>query len=339
MEMTERHVIAIAEQSQVGEARRLASTLAQRAGFDEEGRGRVAVVATEAARNLIAHGGGGEILMRVFDSVVLELLAVDKGRGMADVGRCLVDGYSTAGTPGTGLGAISRMSDLFDIYSMPDRGTALLALLAADRAEGLPRRNGFEYGCVCVPKPGEEACGDAWFARSRAGAALFSVIDGLGHGAFAADASRAAIEALAAQDGAPPAAVVEALHGRLRSTRGAAGAVASVDRRDGTVRYAGIGNVAGAILTGADSRSMVSHNGTLGHQARRFQEFSYPWAEDSLIVMHSDGLASHWSLDRYPGLTSHHPALVAGVLYRDFTRGRDDVTVLVARAARGEGGA
>src|SRR5687768_5557964 len=216
--------LPITEQSQVGEARRLASTLAQRSGFDEEGCGRVAIVATEAARNLIAHGGGGEILLRGFDSVVLELLAVDKGRGMADVGRCLVDGYSTAGTPGTGLGAISRMSDLFDIYSIPDRGTALLALVAADRAAGLPRPNGFEYGGVCVSKPGEEACGDAWFARSHDGVALFSVIDGLGHGTFAADASRAAVEALAAQYEMAPAAAVEALHGRLRSTRGAAGA-------------------------------------------------------------------------------------------------------------------
>jgi hypothetical protein len=49
--------------------------------------------------------------------------------------------------------------------------------------------------------------------------------------------------------------------------------------------------------------------------------------------MHSDGLLTNWSLDAYPGLLTRHPALIAGVMYRDFRRGRDDVTVLAVRRA------
>ena len=49
--------------------------------------------------------------------------------------------------------------------------------------------------------------------------------------------------------------------------------------------------------------------------------------------MHSDGLTTHWTLERLPGLAARHPSLIAGVLYRDFKRGRDDVTVVVARGA------
>jgi hypothetical protein len=52
-----------------------------------------------------------------------------------------------------------------------------------------------------------------------------------------------------------------------------------------------------------------------------------------MLVMHSDGLQSRWSLDRYPGLTSHHPALTAAVLYRDFRRERDDTSVVALRDA------
>jgi len=51
-----------------------------------------------------------------------------------------------------------------------------------------------------------------------------------------------------------------------------------------------------------------------------------------MLVLHSDGLVSHWSLDAYPGLAARDPSLIAGILYRDFTRGRDDVTVVVAKA-------
>jgi hypothetical protein len=110
--------------------------------------------------------------------------------------------------------------------------------------------------------------------------------------------------------------------------------VARIDRERGTVTYAGLGNVAGVVLSGGDARHLVSSNGTAGHNAGRISEFSYPWAEDAVLVMHSDGLGSRWQMDRYPGLPRRHPTLIAGVLYRDWTRGRDDVTVVAARLRR-----
>lgn len=76
---------------------------------------------------------------------------------------------------------------------------------------------------------------------------------------------------------------------------------------------------------------MVSHNGTVGHTIRRIQEFIYPWPPGSLLVMHSDGMATQWQVSRYAGLGASHPGLVAGVLYRDFRRSRDDVTIVVVR--------
>ena len=125
--------------------------------------------------------------------------------------------------------------------------------------------------------------------------------------------------------------MIEAAHTALRHTRGAAVAVAEVDISHQMVRFAGVGNIAGVILSSRGSRNMVSHNGTVGHRVRKIQEFTYPWPEGALLVIHSDGLATRWSFDRYPGLTSRHPSLIAGVLYRDYSRRRDDVTVVVAR--------
>jgi hypothetical protein len=77
----------------------------------------------------------------------------------------------------------------------------------------------------------------------------------------------------------------------------------------------------------------MSHNGTVGLQVRKIQEVSYPWPADAVLVMHSDGLQSHWRLGQYPGLAQRDAALIAGVLYRDFTRGRDDVSVVVQRTS------
>ncbi|HMB03511.1 MAG TPA: SpoIIE family protein phosphatase [Isosphaeraceae bacterium] len=161
------------------------------------------------------------------------------------------------------------------------------------------------------------------------------VADGLGHGARAAEAAQAAVRIFHDRAAAGPAAVLQAAHLGLRNTRGAALAIAEIDRAAGAVRFAGIGNIAATILgpDGERGTNLVSHNGTVGHEMRKVQEFVSPWPEGSLLVMHSDGLGTHWRLGRYPGLVARHPSLIAGVLYRDFKRGRDDVTVLVARDA------
>jgi serine phosphatase RsbU (regulator of sigma subunit) len=157
------------------------------------------------------------------------------------------------------------------------------------------------------------------------------VADGLGHGPLAADASQAAVRIFRQNPRAGPVAILQAIHLGLRSTRGAAVAVADVDLDTRTIRYAGVGNIAGVVLTGEGSQSMVSHNGTVGHEARRFQEFLYPFPAGAVLVMHSDGLTSRWGLGSYPGLAVRDSAVIAAILYRDFQRGNDDVTVVVAR--------
>jgi len=323
----------VSESSAVAEARREVAGLARAVGFDASGIGRVALVATEAATNLVKHTPQGQLLACAFDRdgvAVIEVLALDQGPGMANIGESLRDGYSTAGSPGTGLGAIKRLSDEFDIYSIPGKGVALLAQLWSRRPPSGNRPAPLEIGAVCLPKPGEEACGDAWAVEWRGDHCVILVADGLGHGADAAAASMAAVNALRTHPQLAPAALIEFAHGALRSTRGAALAVADLDLAR-EVRYAGIGNIAGVLHAPDDARHMVSHSGIVGHEARKIQEFVYPWSPDSLLVMHSDGLATHWNLDQYPGLAGRRPSLIAGVLYRDFARGRDDVSVVVAK--------
>ena len=123
-----------------------------------------------------------------------------------------------------------------------------------------------------------------------------------------------------------------AIHLALRSTRGAAVAIAEIELAKQLVHFAGLGNVAGAVVSRAGTKNMVSLNGTAGVEMRKVTEFSYPWADDALLVLHSDGLGTHWSMDQYPGLCLRHPTVIAGVLCRDHERGgRDDATVVVAK--------
>ena len=114
--------------------------------------------------------------------------------------------------------------------------------------------------------------------------------------------------------------------------------MAENDEVQQVVRFSGIGNIAGVILSSQKSRSLVSLDGTVGHHIRKIQEFTYPWDKYSLLIMHSDGLKTHWRMDAYQGLAARHPGLIAGVLYRDHQRGNDDVTVLVTKARNNHSG-
>jgi anti-sigma regulatory factor (Ser/Thr protein kinase) len=332
--------VVVTEPSQVGEARRAAVALAGLLGFDETEIGKVALVVTEAASNLVKHASaGGTVLLVPIErggAAGVEVLALDRGPGVADLAACLRDGFSTAGSPGMGLGAITRLSAFTDFYSRRPGGTAVVARLFA--SPPLPCERTLDVAAIAVAKAGEPICGDCWAVGQDGGLTLLLVADGLGHGPDAAMAARAAARIFRENLRLGPAGILAAADAALRGTRGAAVAVAAVDPHAREVRFAGVGNVTGTVVEGLTSRGMVSHNGIVGHAARTFQEFSYPFPPGALIVMHSDGLATRWSLDDYPGLTERHPSLIAGVLYRDFQRGRDDATVLVARDARGDAG-
>ena len=332
MEVTDHQRIAVTDASGPGEARRVGLDLARSLGFGETDVGRVGIVVTEAATNLVKHGGGGEILLRVLRnarSSGVSLLALDRGPGLSDLAGAMRDGFSSAGSPGTGLGAIKRLAAVFDAYSQPGHGTALLASVWPTSPPAAV--SGLRIGGVNVPYPGETVSGDVWAVSETPKRALLLLCDGLGHGAPAAAASAIATDVFRQHTAGSPGDVLEHIHAALRPTRGAAVAVTEIDAAKGIARFAGLGNVAGAILADGSTRSVVSHHGTAGHIARRIQEFTYPWPPGAVLVLHSDGVASQWTLDRYPGIVLREPTLVAGVLYRDFRRGRDDTTIVVVR--------
>ncbi|MGE0758019.1 MAG: ATP-binding protein [Pirellulaceae bacterium] len=327
------HAIPISDTSQIGEARRHAVRLAEEINLSEAQCGEVAIVVTELATNLSRYATGGEVLLRPLTDLNggLEIISIDRGPGMADVARCLQDGYSTGGTPGNGLGAVHRLSSEFDLYSCPS-GTVVFARLLRKSA-GPSTGRGFPWGAISRPAPRELVCGDVWRIAQRAEELSVMIADGLGHGPLAAQAAYEAAGAFDHDPFAPLSAIVATVDARMRGTRGGALGIARFDAQAQALKYTGVGNIAASLRSNGESasRGLVSHYGTVGVQVRRVQEFEYPCGHGSLLIMHSDGLQSRWSLDPYPGLAHRHPALIAATLYRDFSRGRDDVTVAAIR--------
>lgn len=331
-------VLTVDDASQVGEARRAASAFALALGFDETFVGRVALIVTEAATNLARHGRGGTLLLRMIgENAGVEMLSVDRGPGMADPARCIADGYSTGGTAGKGLGAIRRIASSFDLWSKPGCGTVVHAQILGGRARGdeAPPL----LGVVAIAAPGERLRGDAWVVERAAGVLRVCVADGLGHGPLAYEAASRAAAVFRSHANDTPTELVQRMHLALRPTRGAAVAVAYGEPSRGELRFVGVGNISALVIGRDRNHSLMSHNGTVGHEVRRVQEITVPWTRGSLLVMHSDGLQTRWRVDQYPNVLEHHPSILAALLQRDFTRGRDDVTVLAVREAAASLGA
>ncbi len=328
--ISSRH-LAVNEESQVGSTRRYVIEICQRSGRDEMFCAKAAIVATEMARNLVRHGHGGEIVIRVMPKPTggLEILALDRGPGIRNIAECLRDGFSTAGTAGTGFGSVKRLADRFEVFSQPGRGTVVWVRLFA--LEPISNSQPFECSGISIPVEREEVCGDAWEVIESAGTLRAMVVDGLGHGPLAEEAAREALVVFRSQPGEGVASTLRLVDRALTKTRGAAGAIVELCPAKGYVRAAGVGNISMSLLNNGKSKSFGSDNGTLGTGVSKINEFTQPWMDGSLLVMHSDGVKTHWTLKEYPGLVRRHPGLVAGLLFRDFRRDRDDATVIVAR--------
>ena len=330
--MNETLCLKVDEQSAVGEAQRRAAGISRRLGFGEDATGRVSIVARELASNMVKHAGGGVLVVQPQASpepAGIEFLALDAGPGMRNIGESLRDGHSTAGSSGTGLGAVRRFSSALDIYAPPGAGTAVFSRMRATAAEQAPRPGALSIGAVCVPVHGEEVCGDAWAVHETAARSLILLADGLGHGRDAAEAADQAVQTFRVRAEHGLAEILTALDTALRPTRGAAVAVAEIVPARDVVTVAGLGNIGGAIYGGEAARHLTTSDGTAGSGTREAALRAFPWPADGMLILHSDGLSSRWELDDYAGLRRRHPALIAGVLFRDHRRLRDDVTVVV----------
>ncbi|MGW0873313.1 SpoIIE family protein phosphatase [Streptomyces sp. NPDC002740] len=363
--MTQVWDVPVHDSTRVRDARVAAEGAAALAGLDRSRTADAALVATELATNLLKHARGGQLLVEALAApsgrtgdLVVQVVALDHGPGMSDVPAALGDGFSTAGSLGAGLGTCRRLADDFDLHSVPGRGTVALARIGGPaRTRGrrepapgqAPEQAGTaapgdvspaaapfaaRVGGVNIPFRGAACSGDAWTCVRDGDRLTLMLADGLGHGPEAARASVTAVHEVRRSPHLPPAELLRLLDSALRGTRGAAVAVAQLDLRTGRLLFAGVGNVGARLREGDSWRHLLSRPGIVGaHRPTTLPETEAVWAEDRLLVLHSDGLPSRWAPPVDPRLLSCDPAVTAAVTVRDAGSSarpvRDDTAVAV----------
>lgn len=182
------------------------------------------------------------------------------------------------------------------------------------------------------PLPGMPVSGDAlWVARDgqRFEAA---VMDGLGHGREAAEASAAACATLESIAGATLADKVDALHRDLRRSRGVALALLEVDLAARSLAWCGIGNILGLLVGDGRDERLLSSNGIVGlGLPSQIRIKSHELRPGDRLLLATDGLREDLARGRDAWPPGEPGALAEDLLARHARRD-DDALVWVGVA-------
>lgn len=324
--------VKIEDTSSASEARRRVRKIGAIANLDADTVERAAIVATEAATNIARHAGQGNILIDVlplFGSSLIAIVAMDDGPGIARPEVMMRDGETTANGAGTGLGAMQRLSDQFDIHTGPDKGTVVACVLGKPASNFASRR--FDAAGLRLNHPNETVCGDAWVVRKNRRTAQFFLCDGLGHGPRAAAAAEESVDALVAHRGGDVGTVLDDLSRTMHSSRGAVAGLCQIDGESAEMHFGGIGNISMLQVSGGQVRRFASRDGRLGAVDRPPLVETFTVTPGDVMIMHSDGISTLRGIEKRVGLMRRSALTIAGVLMRDNLRGRDDAGVVVMK--------
>jgi anti-sigma regulatory factor (Ser/Thr protein kinase) len=321
---------------EIRRAEDVARSFAASIGFAAPNCEEIVLVVAELGSNLVTHAGGGTLTLTAnaaSGQVGIQIESEDQGPGIADFDRALTDGYSSAGSLGAGLGAVNRLMDELELRPLPTRGTHIVCRRWLRAGAAGPPVRWLEFGAATRACRNQRDNGDAFIVRRWNGNALTGVIDGLGHGQFAQKAAQTARRYVDEHFDRPLEDLFRGAGRACRATRGVVMALARFDFALQTLTVASIGNIEVRLFGGA-APNLIVRRGIVGLHAPQPVTSVCPWTGASLLVMHSDGVRSHWDWKDVRDLTLESASTTAQRLLAALGKIEDDATVLVVRSAR-----
>jgi anti-sigma regulatory factor (Ser/Thr protein kinase) len=319
----------ILDEASISLARQRAREVAGEVGLSSDDGARLAVIASELGHNQLRHGRDGRLAVRPIARGPhrgVEIIAADRGPGIGDPAAALAGAPRAHGSLGFGLASVAQLADELDVDVRLREGTCVRA---RKLAAGAPRHP--QIGIYGRPILGEAKSGDHALVRRTAAAVSIGVCDGLGHGRDARDAADVAIAAFDSHAHRTPAAVLEACHGAVESTRGAVMAVARMEVPRRGVEVASVGNIVSEVVGPRASTRFGSTAHVLGTPRRglRISTETRPIEPGELLLLFSDGVSARASIHDDLALLRQHPVVIAREVLKRFGRDHDDALVAV----------
>lgn len=308
--------------------------IAVEGNFSEKKLGIIDIVVAEIVSNLSKHANDGKVLVKLVEEngiQGIEILALDTGPGMTDVKKMMPDGMSTKNTLGQGLGAIKRLTDFFQIYSIKDWGTILLVRIF-NLEIPLSRAVNFDIKSILVPKPGETACGDGFYSIVTNEQVKLFLGDGLGHGPEAAKAVMQAGESFLKCQETTPEDIIKQINLDVKKTRGLVGTVVVFNIQERHWKICGVGNISTKIISADQTKNYIGYNGIIGlNISTKLHSQQFDYESGQHLIMCSDGLKTRWDLLKHPALFRYDMTILSASLFKDFARNSDDMSVVTCK--------
>lgn len=189
-----------------------------------------------------------------------------------------------------------------------------------------------DWGAAAHARSGESESGDAYLIKRVPRGILIGIADGLGYGAQAAEAARAALALVESHASDSLTALVERCHRALRKMRGAAMTLASIDGSTDSLTWLGIGSVTGVLLQSGHvpdvHEPLILCGGVVGQRIPRVIARTRHLSPGDTLVFMTNGV--QW----IPGDASiprDTPDVMARRLLLEHSTTTDDALVVVAR--------
>ncbi|MCB9480472.1 MAG: SpoIIE family protein phosphatase [Desulfobacteraceae bacterium] len=313
--------------------------VASRLNFSESKSNMILLAVSEIITNQLKFSIGAGII-QIWEhkkpNHCLDIFGYDMGPGIKNLSKAMTDGYSTSNTLGHGLGTIMRSSDLFEIYTKPEKkdkkdiwnGTAVWCRFYPDKKPG--KFSNINAGIYIRALNDDIYNGDFITFELIHKNLTWLHIDGVGHGknahASGEIADKIAISKLSPED------IINTLNKNLYGKRMANGVSISLDN-SGNFLYSGYGNVLIKILTPSSGTQKSVHlqNRTIGENYMEIKSYKETLDQGDLLMTLSDGISESFNLSHYPGLLSRHPQMIAYLLGNLFSRRNDDKSLFIAK--------
>ena len=314
--------------------------MARNAGFEESAAHEIELCATELAMNMVLHAQGGVLTVDTrLDGreAGIRIVAEDDGKGMAIPLANIKDGTTSRSSLGYGLGTVKRLMDSLNISSprAPGGGCCVSCFRALpDIREHMS--SPLDIGVASRPCAGYLQNGDASIILRDGACVLVGVIDGLGHGKFAAKASGSAKNYVTRHAHFGLREIFTGTSRICRGTRGVAMTLARIDWKRRSMELAGTGNVEVRFPAGSPQGSFVPRRGIIGVESPPVAPVTITWGGELTMIMISDGISSSWSSPDRMLLSAPSAQTIAAHILSFHSRTNDDATVLVVRDARND---
>ncbi len=326
--------IDIIHQGNLVPAQELSRSFSRELGFNEHDCEQIAIVVTELATNLIKHANGGTIKLAHISDLTqtgIQIESEDKGPGIVRAYDSLADGYSLSNGLGYGLGTVNRLMDDLHIISPSEGGTRIVC----NRWVRPPEQNFFrrtlEFGVATRARQNEKQNGDTFVIKCWKEHALVGVIDGLGHGPEARKAAVRARNYIEDHFDQPLANIFKGVDRACQSTRGVVLALARFNLSTKTFQTASVGNIETRLICCIDRTSFVTRRGIVGMNAPLPVVEEHPWSDESILVMYSDGLHSHWGYNDFNEEIWSNPTKAAHTILLKQGKVNDDITLVIVK--------